>query len=121
MSVKTKDAYVLRELPAGDAVDGFDETAPHLFYSRPKGSYEGEDAKKVMLDFFLVNTDLEGAGYMVRASINGVSFEIDKWQPYFIEGLPEGESTIELALLDSEGNLLPSPFNPVSRTITLKY
>lgn len=121
MSVKTKDAYILTELPAGDAVDEFDETAPHMFYSRPKGSYEGEDAKKVMLDFFLVNTDLEGAGYMVRASINGVRFDINKWQPYFIEGLPEGDNTIELELLDSEGNLLPSPFNPVSRTISIKY
>ena len=121
MSVKTKDAYLLTELPAGDALDEFDETAPHLFYSRPKGSYEGEDAKKVMLDFFLVNTDLEEAGYMVRASINGVGFDIDKWQPYFIEGLREGENTITLELLDAEGNLIPSPFNPVSRTISIKY
>lgn len=121
MSIKTADAYILTELPAGDAVDEFDETAPHMFYSRPKGTYEGEDAKKVMLDFFLVNTDLEDQGFTVRATINGVSFDLKTWQPYFIEGLVEGENVIDLELLDSEGNLVPSPYNPVSRIITVNY
>lgn len=121
MSIKSKDAYILTELPAGDAVDEFDETAPHMFYSRPKGTYEGEDSKKVMLDFFLVNTDLEDKGYMVRATINEESFDLHTWQPYFIEGLQEGENVIKLELLDEEGNLVPSPFNPVRRLITVNY
>jgi hypothetical protein len=30
-----------------------------------------------------------------------------------------GKTTIELALLDTEGKLLPGPFNSVKRTITL--
>ena len=36
-----------------------------------------------------------------------------------MEGLPKGEVTIKLELLDSEGNLVESPFNPVERTVTL--
>jgi hypothetical protein len=102
-------------------MDEFDNSAPHMFYSRPKGEYVGENAKKVMLDFYLINTDLEDRGYLVRASINGVSFDLDTWQPFFIEGLQEGENTITLELLDSEGELVPSPFNPVERTISVKY
>lgn len=121
MSLKTKDAYVLKDLMVGDGKDEFDETAPHMFYSRPKGEYVGDDAKSVMLDFYLVNTDLMKGGNTVRATINGVSFDLDSWEPYFIEGLVEGENTIALELLDANGELVPSPFNPVSRTIQVKY
>ena len=121
MSIKSKAAYILTELYSGDAIDEFDETAPHLFYSRPKGTYTGADAEKVMLDFFLVNTDLKDKNYLVRATINGLSFDIETWEPYFIEGLVEGENSISLELLDAEGNLVPSPYNPVHRTISVNY
>jgi len=121
MSLKEYDAYVLEEFNTDGSPDNFDETQAHLFYSRPKGDYAGADAKKVMLDFFLVNTDLKGENYFVRATINGVSFDLKVWMPYFIEGLIEGENTIKLELLDAEGLLVPSPFNPVERTINVKY
>jgi hypothetical protein len=90
-----------------------------MFYSRPKGAYTGADIQKVMLDFYLVNTELSEAGYKVKATINGTEFLLDKWVPYAMEGLPEGNLTIELALLDPSGAVVPSPFNPVSRTVTL--
>lgn len=45
---------------------------------------------------------------------------IDKWQPFFIEGAEMGEMSIKLELLDAKGELIPSPFNPVERTVTLE-
>lgn len=91
---------------------------PMLFYSRPKGLYTGDETKKVMLDFYLVNTDL--TGYHVEADINGEKHHLDKWQPYYIEGLPEGDNTIKLSLLDANGQLANTPLNPVSRTFQLE-
>jgi hypothetical protein len=91
-----------------------------MFYSRPKGEYTGEETKRVMLDFYLVNTDLSPEGNKVRATVNGTEFMLDRWLPYAIEGLPMGEITIKLELLDSEGKVLPGPYNSVERTITLK-
>lgn len=94
-------------------------TEPAVFYSRPKGTYVGkENYDKVMLDFFLVNTQL-GNGYTVRASINGENHDIIKWQPYYIQGLPLGENTITLTLF-KDGKVVDSPINPVTRTFTLK-
>lgn len=120
-SLKHPSAYVLRQFRVGNVdAEPIDLTAPHMFYSRPKGEYEGEDTEKVMLDFYLVNTELSNDGNKVRATINGQEFMIDKWQPYAIEGLPMGEATIKLELLDSSGNVLPGPYNTVTRTITLK-
>ncbi|MFA0962001.1 phosphopeptide-binding protein [Roseivirga sp. BDSF3-8] len=120
-SVKNPDAFVVKHFKVGNAdTKDVDLTAPHMFYSRPKGEYTGADTQKVLLDFYLVNTDLSADGNKVRATINGEEFMIDEWQPYLIEGMPMGENTIRLELLDSQGNAVPGPFNDVTRTVTLK-
>ncbi|MEQ8904582.1 MAG: phosphopeptide-binding protein [Ekhidna sp.] len=120
-SVKSDEAYYVENLTVGDVeVSEADLTAPHLFYSRPKGTYTGADAKKVMLDFYLLNTELSVDGNKVRATINGNEFMIDEWAPYYIEGLPMGRNEIKLELLNAEGNLVPGPFNSVERTVTLE-
>lgn len=121
MSLKHPEAYVLRQFNVGGASgENVDLNAPHMFYSRPKGAYKGPDADKVMLDFYLVNTDLAENGNKVRATINGEEFMITEWRPYVIDGLPMGETTIKLELLNESGELVESPYNPVTRTITLE-
>lgn len=93
---------------------------PMLFYSRPKGTYVGDDTKKIMLDFYPVRAEL-GNDFKVKVNINGEQEEIvDKWQPYAIEGLPMGDNVIELTLIDGAGNTVNAPLNPVRRTFTLK-
>jgi hypothetical protein len=121
-SLKHKGAYDLRKVTVGkpEQTLDIDLNAPHMFYSRPKGEYAGKDTEKVMLDFYLVNTDLSTTGNKVRATINGTQFMLDRWLPYILEGLPMGESTIQLELVDNNGNVVPGPYNSVTRTITLK-
>jgi len=119
-SIKTNDANILTKILVKNksisATYGTD--ARILTYSRPKGTYIGDDTKKVMLDFYLSNVSL-GDGYTVDANINGESHEIDNWQPYYIEGLPMGENTIKLTLM-KDGEPVFTPLNPVTRTFTLK-
>ena len=122
-SLKHRGAYDLRVVTVGTVAantPAFDLKAPHLFYSRPKDVYTGKDAQKVMLDFYLVNTTLEPGGTQVRATINGNEFMLDQWAPYMMEGLPMGENTIKLELVDSSGNLIPGPYNSVSRSFSLQ-
>ncbi len=121
-SLKHTAAYDLRKIRVGNPkeTNDFDLRAQHMFYSRPKGEYVGNDTKKIMLDFYLVNTNLSPEGNKVRATINGTQFMLDRWLPYSIEGLPMGQTTIKLELLNSAGNVIPGPYNTVERTITLK-
>lgn len=120
-SLKNKSAYKLWEFSVGKEFEStIDIQDPHLFYSRPKGIYKGDDAKRILLDFYLVNVDLTPDGYKIKAEVNGNSFILNKWVPYIVEGLPMGENTIKLSLLDGEGHLVKSPYNPVERTITLE-
>ncbi len=119
-SIKTNAAHRAVKAQVKDAA--FTEvepiTEPMLFYSRPKGVYAGEDTKKVMLDFYLVNATMDD--YKVKAEINGEEFMLDTWQPYYIEGLPNGDNTIKLTLVDNDGNVVPAPYNPVSRTFKIE-
>jgi len=124
-SLKHRGAYDLRIITVGKVAPGtpvptFDLKAPHLFYSRPKDVYSGKDTQKVMLDFYLVNATLEPGGTQVRATINGNEFMLDQWAPYMMEGLPMGENTVKLELVDSDGKLIPGPFNSVTRTFSLQ-
>ena len=115
-SVKNKNAYIFTQY--GD-LEKIDLDKQYLFYSRPKGTYTGQDTKKLLLDFYLVNTTISKNGNKVRATINDEEFLIDEWSPYYIEGLPKGEVKIKLELINSSGELIDNPFNPSIRSVIL--
>ena len=79
----------------GNITNSTSITDPTLFYSRPKGTYVG------------------------KANINGEQHDLDKWQPYYIEGLPLGENSITLTLY-KDGKVVESDINPVTRKFNLK-
>ncbi|MFT3884477.1 MAG: hypothetical protein QM724_03325 [Flavobacteriales bacterium] len=114
-SLKGNNSVVLTEfdMPGGDATAKKEDLKkdPTLFYSRPKGDYKQMDGDKIMLDFYLLNTDLTDKGYRVRATIDGEVWQITKWDAYFIEGLELGKHTVRLELIDANGQLVPGPFN----------
>lgn len=122
-SVKNENSVVVRKLEVGDNAQdslGLDMAAPTLIYSRPKGVYSGKDTENLLLDFFVLNTKLSPTGTKVRATINGKEFLISEWVPHIVKGLPMGEVTLRLELVDANGNNIPGPFNDVTRTVTLK-
>jgi len=144
-SIKNSDAYHLSYFTVGmppdidpDTIYGMDPrtleagedkvwlvkskllTQEHMFYSRPKGKYDAEDCESLMLDFYLVNTTLSEDGNKVKATIDGEEFILPKWCPYSIEGLGVGEHTIDLDLIDKDGQPVSGPFNFTKRTITIE-
>tara|TARA_B100000459_G_scaffold137007_1_gene93893 strand:- start:323 stop:1033 length:711 start_codon:yes stop_codon:yes gene_type:complete len=115
-SVKNPNAFVLTQI--GD--NNIDLNNEFLFYSRPKGTYKGADTQKLLLDFYLINTEISANGNKVKATIQDSEFIIDEWVPYYIEGLPKGEIKIKLELIDSSGSLIDTPFNPSERIVILE-
>ena len=116
-SVKNENAYFITQIGEGDSIDLSKEL---LFYSRPKGNYTGESTKKVLLDFYLINTKISPNGNKVRATIEETEFLIDEWSSYYIEGLPKGEISIKLELINNDGELINAPFNPSERIVILE-
>ena len=116
-SVKNPNAFFLTQIGEGEKID---LTKEFLFYSRPKGVYKGKDTEKLLLDFYLVNTNISSSGNKVKVTIQDVEFVIDEWAPYYIEGLPKGEISIKLELIDEMGEPIENPFNPSQRTVLLE-
>ncbi|MTI21724.1 hypothetical protein E1176_11890, partial [Fulvivirga sp. RKSG066] len=49
-SVKNSSAFIVKQVAIGEAEgDSVDLSLPHLFYSRPKGTYKGADTEKLLL------------------------------------------------------------------------
>lgn len=121
-SLKTSAASVLQKVTIADKTitNTEDVTVPMLFYSRPKGTYVGTaETQKVMLDYYLKNVN-PMHNYQVKADINGETYILDYWRPYYIEGLPMGTNKITLTLIDENGNTVNTPLNPVSREFILQ-
>jgi len=121
-SIKNGKAHLAQtvKFEGGKITSAEDITTPMLFYSRPKGTYTGDDTKKLLLDFFIVNTELSKEGNQVKVTVNGEEIAtVAEWKPYFLEGLPMGTNTVTLELIDAEGNTVEAPHNPVTRTFDL--
>lgn len=125
-SIKKPSAFVLKQFNvgknAGTKIGDINLKQPLLFYSRPKGEYVGNDTKKILLDFYVVNAELKSNGFKVRATINGKEFMITDWKPYYIEGLPMGENIIKLELLNKSNQPASKDlmFQTIERKIVLK-
>jgi hypothetical protein len=119
-SIKTEKAHIAQQVTVagGNITNSTDITEPTLFYSRPKGTYVGEDTKKIMLDFYPINAEI-GKDYKIKLQVNGEVTLLDKWQPYYIEGLPMGQNSIGLALVYNDGTPVPSAQTAILQTITL--
>ncbi len=121
-SIKTRDAFISYKVKIKDntVVNQEPIEGMMLWYSRPKGVYIGkEETERVMLDFYLKDVTL-GDEFAVKADINGGVHSINRWQPYYIDGLPLGKNTITLTLVDNQGKTVNIPNNPVSMEFELK-
>lgn len=102
-----------------------DPTTPMVFYSRPKGTYLGEDTKNVLFDYYVWNCNLAEDGYKVNATLKPagagapVSFSLSQWESRFLNNLPMGDNSITLTLADKDGNKVDGPCTEVTRTFTL--
>ncbi len=94
--------------------------APYLTYNEPLETLRYNEKQPILLDFYLSNTQLSRDGYKVRVIINDTITRIlTLWAPYYIYGIPKGQHTIQLQLLNPKNEVEPGMFNDVKRTITV--
>jgi len=129
-SVKGSDAYDLVNFHVGEEEGDFtlDADDSAIIYSRPKGTYKGQAAERIMLDFYLHNVQLSEGGHRARYTVQSTgddaeevaSITLTEWVPAFITGLESGTYDVRLQLLDAEGNVVDGPFNDTTREITVE-
>lgn len=122
-SIKTPGVFVAQTFFVGSKTDErpIAIDAPLLTYSRPKGEYAGEDATRILLDFYISNAELGPDKHKVVATIDGtVTDTLTEWVPYFIEGLTTGEHTVKLQLIGPDGQPVAGAWNVVERRISVQ-
>ena len=93
---------------------------PLLTYSRPKGEYVGDQARAIMVDFFLTHATLGPDNFTVRLTVDSSSIVLSEWVPYMITGLMPGEHIFKLELLTSSGQPAEGAYNNTVRAIIVK-
>jgi hypothetical protein len=96
-----------------------------IIYSRPKGTYSGDAADRILLDFYLHNVELGSynATYTVTTAEKGTeiaSKKLTKWQPAYLTGLPSGTYDVTLELRNPDDEVESGPFNKTTREIVVK-
>ncbi len=131
-SVKNEGAHDILNFWVGEEGGAFplDPSQPTIIYSRPKGTYSGDAAEQIMLDFYLHNVTLGEDGYKahytIRRADDGGDAEplaeitLTEWVPAFVTGLEPGDYVVRLELLDADDNVVPGVFNTTERTITVE-
>ncbi|WP_245850334.1 hypothetical protein [Longimonas halophila] len=130
-SVKSEDAFDVVNFYVGEDAEGADfpleEGEPSIIYSRPKGTYSGADAERIMLDFYLYNVELSEDGYRAHYTIEEegsdepvAELTMDEWTPAFVEGLDSGTYTFTLELLDENDERVPGTFNYTEREVEVE-
>ena len=119
-SIKTPEARVAKRVIVenGSFTSSEDIREPMLFFSRPKGTYVGEETKKILLDFYVLNVEL-GKDFKVKVQINGEVKILSEWKPYFIEGLPYGQNSVGIALIYNDGSDVEGSQTSILQRITL--
>jgi hypothetical protein len=98
---------------------------PAILYSRPKGTYSGDDADRVLLDFYVHNVELSSGGYKAKYTISEdgervTSRAFTTWQPAYLTGLTPGTYEVTLRLIDENGKTVPGPTNDTTREIVIE-
>jgi hypothetical protein len=106
----------------GTAPDWLNPKKPLLTYSRPKGDYEGDDTKRIMVDFYLTHAKLSPTGDRVLFVLDGTDQDpFTAWKPRWLEGLAPGEHTFKLTLVDAKGTPIENGgVNSTERKIQVK-
>ncbi|MFP4600008.1 MAG: hypothetical protein ACOC9J_02450 [Persicimonas sp.] len=121
LALKEGDVFKTRTFHVEERSEDFDfdDSAPYITYSRPKGEYDSEAAKELLLDFYVTNVEL-GDDARVIYGVDGEETELTEWKPVLLPALEPGEHEITLKLVDGEGNLIENGgYNDTTRTITV--
>jgi hypothetical protein len=117
LSLKKGDVFKTRTFHVKEKTEDFkfDASKPFITYSRPKGSYDTEAAKELLLDFYVSNIEL-GDDAKVVYGVDGKETTLTEWKP----ALEPGEHEITLKLVDGEGNVIENGgYNNTTRMITV--
>lgn len=123
-SIKSSGSFKMVTYRVGDSSDSTPSPGgsgqPILTYNSPRGEYESDSTKYLLIDFHLENVSLAPEGHHVRLTVDSASTILTRSVPYLLSGLTPGHHSITLDLLDGIGTAVPGPYTSARQTILVK-
>lgn len=115
MSIKNNDSWLGFELKIDDTkkrAKYISITEPTIMICSPSGIYNEANSDRILLDFFIANTEISTSGNKVKVTIDkDITFILDTWSPFYIEGLNDGRHLIKVQLLDQNGKEIKGKYS----------
>jgi hypothetical protein len=73
---------------------------PILTLVSPRGTYQGEDAKKILFDFMVQNPEKTKQTYTVHYTLNGTKLKLNTGRAYHFYNLPEGDYELRVEVVN---------------------
>ena len=117
MSIKNDSSYLAFEYDVEEDSCSFKEIKePAIYLCSPSGIYPNSHSDKVLLDFFVINTEINEQTRVKITIDKDVHFIVNKWAPFYVEGLKSGNHTIKLQLVDKDGNQIKGDYTSFKET-----
>lgn len=94
--------------------------APSIVLNSPQGSYRGADAKKILLDFVVANTQISERKHRLRYTLNGEKRELTSWDAYYFQNLAPGTYTLKVEMTDASGKAVRGAFTSARSVFTVE-
>lgn len=103
----------------GSAIRSNTLDIPYILINSPNDGLVESSGKSILLDFSMINTNIDTAGNFIEIKINNttLSNKIYKYESYLIEGLESGKYKLDLQIKNKFGQVISDIF---SRSFELK-
>jgi hypothetical protein len=108
ISVKSPKSFAFYNIKT-DTLDGEviqNKKSPFLYLNSPEQKQRLSISEPVLLDFYLVNFNIQKQGSYLKLRIDSEEFKLYKWTAFSIQGLTVGEHNISLEAFDREGKAI---------------
>jgi hypothetical protein len=124
-SVKAPGGISVHRFWVGKKTPGtYQSSAPMLVLGGPYGSYSGNAADEILIDYYLLNAVVGEKDHAIRMTLKGPGLPEEgterftrEWRPWNIVSPHNGEYKLKIELLDSSGNTPPGGL--IERTFTV--
>ncbi|HKQ70206.1 MAG TPA: hypothetical protein VJT73_12745 [Polyangiaceae bacterium] len=124
-SIKGADGISVHRFWIGKKTPGeYKSTAPMLVLGAPFGSYAGQQADEILIDWYVLNAVVGEHDSAVRMTLTGPGLPAEgterftrEWRPYTLVSPHNGDYSLKVELLDKEGQV--SSGGSITRTFSV--
>lgn len=120
LALKEFGNFVDRDFLVGETRPFPYQAEPYIALNMPVNYQMYKEGDEVMVDFLLLNGDIDLDKLKVDIRLNGYHYETQNVSPVRIANLPKGDYLLKVKLMRRDGKDLDGPFSSVTKSIKIE-